>query len=84
MARDWKQNVKTGKLGEDLGRDPGPEPEELCNRFYNRKQRTKANDVTTDCEAEFAPEDRDAEYANYKSGRDESFYNYKKWDRYGR
>jgi len=79
----YRSPEKDHTFGDDYKTDRSVEHDEGCNKFYNRKQRTKDNKLASDCEAEYAPEDRDAEVSNYKSDRDAGPMNYKRWDRYG-
>lgn len=75
---------KSSTFGEDFNKDTRAEPDEGCNTYYTRKQRTKASKLAPDCEAEYAPPDRDADQAENFKDPDASFLNYKRWDRYGR
>jgi hypothetical protein len=71
------------EFGESYRTDTKAEPDEQLNSFYTRKQRPKGNKLASDCDAEFAGRDRDAEVDNYKADRDAGPMNYKRWDRYG-
>jgi len=64
-------------------RNSRPEPEESCNAYYNRKQRTTVSDLAGDTDAKLVDKDDSfAESRNYPNP-DAGPMNYKKWDRYG-
>ena len=64
-------------------KDLKPDPDEGCNAYYTRKQRTTVSDIAGDADAKLVDNDDSfAEARNYPN-QDAGPLNYKKWDRYG-
>lgn len=82
MAKEYKEGTQKD-YGEDFRKDTKTSPDEGCNAYYTRKQRTKASDIAPDTEAEYAPEDKDRAASESDVLHSDGFLNYKKWDRYG-
>ena len=65
------------------GKHLQPDPDEGCNAYYTRKQRTTVSDLAGDADAKLVDKDDSfAESRNYPNP-DAGPMNYKRWDRYG-
>jgi hypothetical protein len=79
-----KRENEKNEYKDNYNKDLKAQPDEECNAYYTRKQRTTDSVLAPDTDAELVDKDDSfAESRNYPNP-DAGPLNYKKWDRYGK